>query len=148
FLKEVRLTRATYYGAEAIITTAWDITEKVAAEKSLQESEKRFRRMIEDLNVGVMLQGPHGEVQIANRASRELLGITGDNQPGASLTGDDSACITEGGEKVSPADLPWSVAARTKLSVRGVVVGRRSRESPTTWLLINAEPTLLEQEKL
>lgn len=148
FLKEVRLTRATYYGAEAIITTAWDITEKVAAEKSLQESEKRFRRMIEDLNVGVMLQGPHGEVQIANRASRELLGITGDNQQGASLIGDDTEFITEGGEKISPADLPWSVAARTKLSVRGVVVGRRSGENPTNWLLVNAEPTLLEQENL
>ncbi len=148
FLKEVRLTRSTYFGSEVIIATAWDITEKVAAERSLQESEKRFRRMIEDLNVGVILQGPEGHVQIANRNALKLLGkpvIDGfgtDNHPGIRFT-------TEEGEAVKAGTLPWNLARENKQSVRGVVVGVAGKEAkPETWLLVNAEPTLLEDEQL
>lgn len=149
FIKEVRLTRTTYYGAETVIATAWDITEKVAAEKSLQESEKRFRRMVEDLNVGVVLQGPHGEVQIANRTSLLLLGISEETFLHNHLNETGLEFITEDGVKISQHGLPWAIAARKKVPVRGVVMGvRPAAEGSINWLLVNAEPTLLEQEKL
>lgn len=148
FLKEVRLTRSTYFGSEVIIASAWDITEKVAAEHSLQESEKRFRHMIEDLNVGVILQGPGGNVQIANRNAVTLLGqsaIAGfgtENHPGTRFT-------TEEGKPIQSDMLPWNLARENKQSVRGVVVGIAVDETkPRTWLLVNAEPTLLEDEQL
>ncbi len=149
FLKDVRLTRSTYFGSEVIIATAWDITEKVAAERSLQESEKRFRRMIEDLNVGVILHGPDGRVQIANRNAVRLLGTSGiavfehtPTKPGVRFT-------TEDGETVQAAKLPWNLARSNKQSVRGVVVGvATGAAKPDTWLLVNAEPTLLEDEQL
>ncbi len=149
FLKEVRLTRATYYGAETVIATAWDITEKVAAEKSLQESEKRFRRMVEDLNVGVVLQGPRGEVQIANKTSFLLLGIGEEHFGNKTVKLSGLHFITEDGTWIVDNDLPWTVAARKKIPVRGMVLGiRPDPEAAINWLLVNAEPTLLEQEKL
>ena len=46
---------------------------KIAAELSLHESEKRFRRLVQDLNVGVLLQSAAGEIQMINTAALKLL---------------------------------------------------------------------------
>ncbi len=39
----------------------------------LRESEERFRGLVENLQVGVLLQGPRGEILLSNRAALNLL---------------------------------------------------------------------------
>jgi PAS domain S-box-containing protein len=149
FLKEVKLTKGTYFGAETVIATAVDITEKVKGQQTLLESEKRFRRMIEDLNVGVVLLGPDQEVQIANRAALTLLHTTEQRLEKKGLRHGEWGFLTSEGKPKPPERLPWVVAAREKKPVRGLVVGLQEPDSNMpSWLLVNAEPTLLDQEKL
>jgi PAS domain S-box-containing protein len=45
FPKEVRMNRGTYFGKEAVVVFAQDITERKAAQKILEEKEKKFRRI-------------------------------------------------------------------------------------------------------
>jgi hypothetical protein len=45
FPKEVRLNKGKYFGKDVIIAFAQDITERKAAQKTLQESEKKYRKI-------------------------------------------------------------------------------------------------------
>ncbi len=45
FPKEVRMHKSTYFGKEVIVVFAQDITERKAAQKTLEEKEKKFRRI-------------------------------------------------------------------------------------------------------
>lgn len=42
-----------------------DVTDRVRAERELQESEERYRRTIENANVGVGVYGPDRELKIS-----------------------------------------------------------------------------------
>lgn len=149
FIMEVKLTRGTYFGEEIIIATSWDITEKIAAERSLQESEKRFRRLVQDLNVGVILQEPDGTIQLANRAVLRLLGVSEDCLLYKKLSHTDWKLVTDEGGELTHDDQPWVIAARTRKAVRASVVGlERQDDKAQIWALVNAEPILLENEKL
>jgi PAS domain S-box-containing protein len=149
FIMDVKLTRGTYFGDECIIATSWDITEKIAAEQTLQESEKRFRRLVEDLNVGVMIQGPKGEIQMANKAALNLLGVSEEYLADRTLNHSEWNLITEERELLAECDLPWNLAAESRKGIRGVVIGlQRPKDNAVVWALVNAEPILLEGEKL
>lgn len=144
FLQEVRFTKGTYFGEIVIIATTWDRTEKMKAEKALQESEKRFRRLIEDLNVGIILQGNEGRVQMANRDACALLGVTEKYLQENMLNTPDWNFISENGKPILSRELPWRLAAETKRACRGIVIGfPRPENQSTTWMLVNAEPSLL-----
>ena len=45
--------------------------------RRLERSEERFRGLIENLQVGVVLAGPDGEILVSNRAAANLLGFGG-----------------------------------------------------------------------
>jgi PAS domain S-box-containing protein len=148
FIKDVNLTRGSYFGDDIIIATAWDITEKIAAEQTLQESEKRFRRLIEDLNVGVMLLGPGLDVQIANKKALALLDVREDALMKKDVQDKSWKLITDDGGPFLPDDRPWALAVRHREPVRGVVLGIERTDSRVIWLLVNAEPTKLEDGTL
>lgn len=54
-----------------------DTTEEVMAEQRLRKSENRFRRLIEDANVAVVLADLSGKLSYLNPATLKLLGYTG-----------------------------------------------------------------------
>ena len=53
-----------------------DITERKQAEVALRESENRFRTLIRDMDVGVLLFGPDGQIISSNPAAFDMLGLT------------------------------------------------------------------------
>jgi PAS domain S-box-containing protein len=84
FLKEVRLTKGTYFGQDIIIATARDITERRKAEKALQESELRFRTLQQASfggiglhDQGTILDCNQGLCDITGFSYNELIGMYG-----------------------------------------------------------------------
>lgn len=112
-------------------------------EDKLRESERRFRNLIHNLKMGVMLQDENGKMVVTNQAALDLLGLTEDQLLG--ITPPDSGwnVIHEDGQDF-PADThPVPVALRTKKSVLDVVMGvYRPVTNDRVWLLVNAEPVL------
>jgi PAS domain S-box-containing protein len=53
-----------------------DITDRVASEKALQESESRFRGVFLDSPTGITLAGPNGKMAAVNPRFCEMLGYT------------------------------------------------------------------------
>ncbi|MHC5743179.1 MAG: PAS domain-containing hybrid sensor histidine kinase/response regulator [Nostoc sp.] len=61
---------------EGVITVCRDITEHKRAEKTLRESEARFRRLFESNLIGIAFWNVHGFVNDANDAFLQLAGYT------------------------------------------------------------------------
>jgi PAS domain S-box-containing protein len=70
--------RVEYQGRPAIIGTLVDITERMRAEKELRESEERYRRLFEDIPLGVYRTRPDGRILDMNHAGRKLFGFSED----------------------------------------------------------------------
>jgi PAS domain S-box-containing protein len=126
-----------------------DITETKYAERKLRESENRFRTLIENLSVGVLLQGPHAEILLSNGAALSLLGLTEDQLRGKTSFDPDWNVIHEDGSPFPGPTHPVPVAIATLAPVRNVVMGvYRPAHHDRVWLLVNAEPECDSSGKL
>ncbi|MFZ6011933.1 MAG: PAS domain S-box protein [Bacteroidota bacterium] len=149
FLKEVSLTRSTYFGKEAIIAAAWDITEIRSSVEALRDSEKRFRNLIRNLNVGILLYGPHADFILSNKTALNLLGLSEDELSGKQPFHPEWNVTHEDGTDFPEETRPLRQAITTLKPVRGVMMGvYRPSKKDRMWLLVNAEPILDEHKKL
>jgi PAS domain S-box-containing protein len=134
-------SRADLETLQALADHASGAIERTRAEEALRESEQRFRTLIRDLHVGVLLQGPRAEILHSNQAALDLLGITEDQLLGKTSFDPDWNVIHEDGTAFpGPAHpVPQAIAARQP--VRDVVMGvYRPISGDRVWLLVDAEP--------
>ena len=73
---KVSATRVNVGGKECVLSVTRDITDSKLAEEALRASEERFRTLVESLHATVLILGPAGEIQFANRAALKLFGHT------------------------------------------------------------------------
>jgi PAS domain S-box-containing protein len=115
--------------------------ERLAA--ALAESEGRFRRLVEGLQVGVLIHGPRSEILFANPAAAELLGVPVETLVGKTSMDAAALAIREDGSPFVGEDHPGPVALATGRPVRNVVIGfRRASGQDVVWLLVSADPQL------
>lgn len=120
-----------------------DVTNRKLAEDSIRESETRFRTLIEDLDVGVVLQDETDRVLVSNAAAASTLGLTPDQLHGVTSMDPGWELVRDDGTPLPPGQVPSVVAARTRRPVRNVVLGARHRQTGhRTWLQVNATPRL------
>ena len=112
--------------------------------RRLEESEGRFRGLIENLQVGVVLAGPDGEILVSNRAATDLLGVEEDGPLGRHWFETRwEGAIGEDGAPFPADELPPLRAIVDGRPVRNAVVGlTRPAAGDRIWLLVNAEPEL------
>lgn len=125
-----------------------DISERVLSTLALRESEERFRVLIEDLDLGVLVRDPQDRVLVANRAARDILDI-GELELGQ-ITGRNYRCLYhEDGSEFPRDTVPSVMAARTKRPVRNVIIGiERPNSDAVRWLQVSAIPRLNERDEL
>jgi PAS domain S-box-containing protein len=124
-----------------VITSFMDVTEQRRATEALRESEERFRTLVRDLHVGVVLHNPDASVQFANRAALETLGITAEEVAGKMPSDLGLAAIDVNGDPIDSEDLPSRKVIRTKLPAFNQVLGwRRPGAAELTWIFGNAVP--------
>jgi PAS domain S-box-containing protein len=120
-----------------------DITARKKAEEALRSSEERFRNLVQDLQVGVVLLGPDAETKFANRAALATFGLTEEEALGKKSSGFKMTAIREDGVEIPLSLRPGPRVIATKRPVHNEVVGwRRTDSNEVFWTLVDAVPHL------
>jgi len=111
--------------------------------KKLQASETRFRTLIQDLQVGVLLIGPQSEILVSNQTCVNLLDLPEQELYGKLCLNLCWNVIQEDLTEFPNQMHPVAQAIATRQPVHNVVMGRyRPQTQDLVWLLVNAEPQL------
>lgn len=120
-----------------------DISERRKIEDALRESEARFRNLVWDLQVGVILQDASAKIILSNPKALELLGLTEDQVLGRTSYDPEWNMIHEDGSPFPERDHPVSIAIATAKPVNNVVMGvYRPASRDKVWILADALPQL------
>jgi signal transduction histidine kinase/NO-binding membrane sensor protein with MHYT domain/DNA-binding NarL/FixJ family response regulator len=113
-------------------------------EQNLQASEERFRLLIQEMQVGVLLTNLQAEVIIANEAALTLLNCCDEHQlRSLQPFGSQCAFIDEQGELIPVEALPVQRSIAQKKPIFNEVLGLPLPEGRCRWLLVNVTPQIL-----
>ncbi len=109
--------------------------------RRLLESEERFRNLLGNLQVGVLLLNSRGEILLANGRAKALTGLTEDELVGKAHFDTDWDVVYEDGSPFPVEEFPVARAISEGRAVRQVVMGLRTPgRDERVWLLVDAEP--------
>jgi PAS domain S-box-containing protein len=97
--------------------------------------------LLHNLQVGVLLLGPKGDILVSNPAAATLLGVTEKQLLGKIPFDPAWNVVHEDGSPFAQDDFPIARAAATGMSVRNISMGvYRPATHDRLWLLVNADP--------
>ncbi|PKL15298.1 MAG: hypothetical protein CVV49_21555, partial [Spirochaetae bacterium HGW-Spirochaetae-5] len=117
--------------------------ELISTGEILRDSEEKFRTLVRDMQVGVVIQGPDAEVLMSNPKALELLGLTEEQLLGKTSFDPDWNIIHEDGSPFLLETLPVPEAIASRQAIHDVVMGvYRPVSGDRVWLIVDAEPQL------
>lgn len=127
----------------ASITNLRDFTAQKRIEEALLESQERFLALMQNMQAGVILQGPQAEVLLCNSASLEMLGLTEDQLLGRTSFDPTWKVTHEDGSDYPGSEHPVPHAIATHQPVvNEVLVVYRPASQDWVWLSVTAIPQL------
>ncbi|RYG28449.1 MAG: PAS domain S-box protein, partial [Chitinophagaceae bacterium] len=133
----------------AIAVFLHDDTPRKKATAALQESEKRFRTLIRDLQVGVLLQEATGQIMMTNQAMCRMFDISEEELLGGKIWELYTDVIHENGRNFLQSERPSYKAIQTRQLVKDVVMGVwHPRKKERIWIMISADPILDEANEV
>ncbi len=125
-----------------------DISARKALENALAASEARYRSIIDSMAEGVIIYDHNGTILTCNAASEKILGIRCEELHGHSTIAMGGKAIHEDGSPFLEESTPISIALKTHMEVRDVVMGIQKDAGSIKWLSINAQPFNFRDENM
>jgi len=124
-----------------ILVSLTDLSEQRRATEALRESEERFRTLVRDLHVGVVLTGPDAAFEFVNQAAINMFNLAGEQIIGRTAQEFGMIPLDDQGREIPLADRPVPTVLRTKRPVRQATMGWRRPGTPELlWIFGNAVP--------
>jgi PAS domain S-box-containing protein len=112
---------------------------------ALRESEHRFRNLIRNLKVGVILKNRERNVVVCNQAFLDLLHLREEDVIGHTLEPLMQDMVDENGKTLHPDEVPFKKVMLTGCPAKDRVIGLYvAALKKRVWLLVNAEPVFDE----
>jgi PAS domain S-box-containing protein len=123
-----------------------DDTLRKEAKDALQESEKRFRSLVTNIQVGVFLSDENGNIIMCNKALSDMLSISEDMIVGKNVYHIMSMnMINEKNEFIPVSERPLTLTLQSKQTVKDSVIGViHPVTKERSWILVNSNPILNE----
>ena len=128
----------------ALLTSLFDqhLTAQLLQKQALEESEKRFRTLIREMQVGVLLLNCDGEILISNQAAENLLNLDPNNKQ-RQIFGAGWLLLREDGTPLPEEERPVYKAITLQKPIHNIVMGIEDPKSQEQrWLLVNADPQM------
>lgn len=126
-----------------------NISKAVLDASKVEESEERFRILVQDLSVGIVVQNANAEITFANQSISTLLGLTTDQLKGKFSF--DKACrlVREDGSPLPDHEHPSTIAIATGKRVSNHIIGvDRESFNDLIWMMVDAVPVLDDQHNV
>lgn len=127
----------TWYGFNA------DITELKHIEKYLRDSEERYRKLIVNLEAGVIVHAPDTSIVLNNQRASDLLGLTDDQLRSKTAVDPYWKFIDENHIPFALEDYPVNRVRTTKQPFKDLILGVARKEfKDIVWLTVSGFPVL------
>ncbi len=139
----VALVRARDGTVQGQVGVAADITARRAEQRALEESEERFRAVLESIEEGIVLQDETGAIRLWNRATERILGLSAAQLLGTTSSSPRWKTIDGDGRELSGDEHPAMVVLRSGQPLTAFVMGVQRPDSTQVWLRISSRPISL-----
>jgi PAS domain S-box-containing protein len=134
---------------DIIVGFGVDITEIKKAQEEILKSKTLLNSILENVAVGIIVQGPRSEFLEYNKAACEMLGLTEDQMLGKTSFDEHWKVIHLDGREFLAEEHPVPLAIEQLKPVKNVVMGvYRPMTNDRVWLLVDAIPVFDDLGKL
>lgn len=120
-----------------------DDTLRKTATEALKQSEQRFRNLVSELQVGIILQNAEGKIMMSNDAMYKMLSLSEHDLLGKRIWEAFPDTVHEDMGPYIKEERPSYVSIHTKKAISDVVMGvKHPKTEKYIWLLVNAHPIL------
>jgi len=107
----------------------------------LQQSEEKYRKLIQKIQVAMVVHGADTQILISNSMAQELLGLTEDQLLGRKAIDPDWHFFREDGSALPLDEYPVNRVLASRRALRNCVIGvHRPHRTGDIWALVNGVP--------
>ncbi len=139
---EVKVIVFNYKGQTALMNIIRDITERKQAEEVIRISEERYRSLITNLNVGIVVHSGDTSIIMSNARAEELLGLSEDQMKGKVAIDPQWKFIYEDYSAIPINEYPIMRILNSKEPLNNMIGGVCRTSSDTAWVIVNGFPVL------
>jgi PAS domain S-box-containing protein len=134
---------------EMMVGFGIDITERKKIQEEIFKSRQLTASILQNVAVGILVQGPQSEILENNIAACEMLGLTEDQLRGKTSFDAQWKVVHIDGSPFPPDEHPVPQAIQKLKSINNIVMGvHRPIHNDLVWLLVDAIPVFGDQNEL
>ena len=126
-----------------------DTSKRMQAEDALRGSEEKYRTLVYNLPIGVVLHGADTAILVSNAMAESILGLTADQMRGKTAMDPRWHFLQEDGSAMPYAEYPVNRVLASGNGFQNLIIGRPdSDRTDFVWAMCNAYPVYGEDSKI